>query len=307
MDPIWIPGGYHITIRLMFEPHSYGLHKTVVFFRFNGFTIARYIDILVEDDLIRQMAPVSPYKRPPIKNRRYSKAVMMNSEPGNIVPGEKPPTGKRRPGSIPPYNISARIASLITKEDWASLNSILTTPLSPQSYLLKQHSMLWIEESQMNNDIRSYDMNNAIMKKNGTFLVLRVPGLAEKRPSVLYGDSVYVRLDEKDKLEWQGYVHEVRMEEVCLRFNPKFHQLYLGQKCQVRFTFSRKPLKEMHHAVQMSTPLMARLFPDTSSFLPDRKGLEPKYLFSSRSFNTRQIQAITFIGQEHKREVTFST
>eukprot|EP01118_Nematostelium_gracile_P014188 TRINITY_DN547_c0_g1_i1.p1 TRINITY_DN547_c0_g1~~TRINITY_DN547_c0_g1_i1.p1 ORF type:complete len:947 (-),score=253.68 TRINITY_DN547_c0_g1_i1:81-2921(-) len=293
IDPLWIPSNHHIKIRLMFEPKSYGLHKTVVFFRFNGFTIARYIDVMVEDDLIRRMGPIAPFERPPIKDKR---------EPGNIVPGVKPPTGKRRPGMTPPYHISNRIASLIAKEDGPGLKDILSKPLSPQNYISKQHSMLWIEESQMNIDIRMYDMHDVVMKKSANYLVLRVPGLAEKRPSVLYGDSVYVRLKDENKLEYQGYVHEVRLEEVCLRFNAQFHGIYIGQKCSVRFTFSRKPLREMHHAIESSGSLMHVLFPKTSKFVPERKAIEPRYLFSSRGFNTRQIQAITFIGGEHKKE-----
>jgi helicase MOV-10 len=45
---------------------------------------------------------------------------------------------------------------------------------------------------------------------------LQVPGLAEKRPSVLKGDALYVVPEgqEGGKREWQGYVHRVERDQV---------------------------------------------------------------------------------------------
>jgi hypothetical protein len=53
-----------------------------------------------------------------------------------------------------------------------------------------------------------------------------VPGLAENRPSVLMGDCLYVRVCEaggalSDK-EYQGFVHEIRQDEVALGFSTRF-------------------------------------------------------------------------------------
>ena len=59
--------------------------------------------------------------------------------------------------------------------------------------------------------------------------LIQVPGLAENRPSVLKGDWLYVRLHEGDSLsdkEYQGYVHDVRNEEVSLGFDKRFVQLF---------------------------------------------------------------------------------
>lgn len=44
----------------------------------------------------------------------------------------------------------------------------------------------------------------------------QVPGLAENRPSVLRGDSLFVKPSDGSSRgrEWEGVVHEVRQEEV---------------------------------------------------------------------------------------------
>ena len=45
------------------------------------------------------------------------------------------------------------------------------------------------------------------------FLVVKVPGLAENRPSVMKGDALYVTAPGETR-EWQGYVHRVERDEV---------------------------------------------------------------------------------------------
>ena len=46
-----------------------------------------------------------------------------------------------------------------------------------------------------------------------------MPGLAEKRPSVLQGDSIYVTVDGDNSLKYEGVVHCVREIDVWLGFH----------------------------------------------------------------------------------------
>lgn len=41
--------------------------------------------------------------------------------------------------------------------------------------------------------MRAYDMENVSMRRKGLCLSLEVPGLAEKRPSIVHGDHIFVR------------------------------------------------------------------------------------------------------------------
>ena len=96
-------------------------------------------------------------------------------------------------------------------------------------------------------------------------MLLQIPGLAENRPSVLKGDHLFFRKSGQST-EYQGYVHEVRLEEVRLKFaqrcrlaiSPEMARLYCflrfhedffdGAKFHVRFTFNRLSLKLWHRA-----------------------------------------------------------
>ena len=70
--------------------------------------------------------------------------------------------------------------------------------------------------------------------KNRSYLLqLEIPGLAEKRPSVLRGDKIYVTVatdtlldienprSNQHQKEYEGYVHEVEETTVLLGFSDK--------------------------------------------------------------------------------------
>ena len=71
------------------------------------------------------------------------------------------------------------------------------------------------------------------VKNRNYLLQLEIPGLAEKRPSVLRGDKIYVTvatdstLDvdnpslDKNLREYEGFVHEVEETRVLLGFSDK--------------------------------------------------------------------------------------
>jgi hypothetical protein len=70
--------------------------------------------------------------------------------------------------------------------------------------------------------------------------------LAEKRPSLLYGDRVILKYPGQ-KIEYEGFVHVVERDSVGLKFHERFHQEYIrNKKVNVRFTFTKTPLKRLH-------------------------------------------------------------
>ena len=79
-------------------------------------------------------------------------------------------------------------------------------------------------------DIQKYRMEKAKLKmpKAKTvqdFLTLDVPGLAEKRPSLVRGDRLFVRKLGADgtaeKKRYEGFVHQVELNKVYLKFSKK--------------------------------------------------------------------------------------
>ncbi len=54
----------------------------------------------------------------------------------------------------------------------------------------------------------------------------QVPGLQEGRPSVTVGDRVLLTREGAADSVLEGFVHEVRREEVLLQFHQSVHQNY---------------------------------------------------------------------------------
>lgn len=51
-----------------------------------------------------------------------------------------------------------------------------------------------------------------------------MPGLAEHRPSIIYGDSVYIKVDPNSTVKYQGVVHTVKESSVVLGLNARYDE-----------------------------------------------------------------------------------
>ena len=98
------------------------------------------------------------------------------------------------------------------------------------SYCHKFSMLLHVEEMQMEVDIAKYRMDMAKLKKpkaktDQSFLTLDVPGLAEKRPSLVRGDRLFVKKLAADgtpeRKRYEGFVHRVELNKVFLKFSSK--------------------------------------------------------------------------------------
>ena len=114
-------------------------------------------------------------------------------------------------------------------------------------------------------------------------LSLSVPGLAEKRPSVLVGKLGSYRLRKRvililsipclgdrilvqqqgaiDGRWYEGHVHVLRQAEVGLCFHGSFDRQPEGQRFHVRFKLNRIPLQRQHQALDSAFVEDRVLFP----------------------------------------------
>ena len=96
---------------------------------------------------------------------------------------------------------------------------------SPEVHCKRLSTLLHVEELQMELDIRKYDIDRTTFRqeRNG-YLALHVPGLIENRPSLIRGDRLFARKllpnQKADGKEYEGFVHEIQLNEVRLKFNP---------------------------------------------------------------------------------------
>lgn len=123
--------------------------------------------------------------------------------------------------------------------------------------------LLWLEEVQMRKDILFYSMDAATLSyappsahDDHAYLALNVPGLAEKRPSVLVGDAVIVsEAGEPHAQKFKVFAHRIQESSIYLKFNDSFYHTFAPhQRYKVEFDFSRKMLTLYHQGLAHTNP-----------------------------------------------------
>lgn len=150
---------------------------------------------------------------------------------------------------------------------------------------------------------------------------LIVPGLAEKRPSVLVGwsspyfllvmskvksfsgDRILVQKEGAPAGEWyEGGVHVVRMEEVGLCFNRSFSGWTPQQRYNARFKLNRFPVRRQHQALDTAFSEERILFPTKTHIpnktYPNQANARFKVVNPLIASNPPQLQAVTSIMKQ---------
>ncbi|WAR30932.1 M10B1-like protein, partial [Mya arenaria] len=137
------------------------------------------------------------------------------------------------------------------------------------------------------------------------YLPAQVPGLLERRPSVLRGDHVYIYSDDNRAVRYQGIVHRVELEQVHLGVAHKLRDKWIHQKkYDIRFEFSPLNLWVMHRAVKNSAGVAPILFPTQSTMFPDKEPVTPKSWFD-QNLNVEQQTAVKNIVQGTSRPAPY--
>jgi hypothetical protein len=115
---------------------------------------------------------------------------------------------------------------------------------------------------------------------------LDVPGLAEKRPSLLRNDKVELELDGR---QHRGKIWFVNLDHVLLSLHRSVRKQNL--RCaRVHFVFSRTPFRLMHRALEDALPFVSPPPPLEPSSSPVTNGVNP--LFKPNTEQSRVIDAI---------------
>lgn len=144
------------------------------------------------------------------------------------------------------------------------------------------------------------------------FVLVEVPGLAERRPSVVIGDSVLVRATDSTSDKWyRGFVHGIQQSRVMLGFHSSFSTVP-GQRFDVEFELNRLLFQRQHFT--MSIPFRKReiMFPHSDHVpayglsAPTREDMSNRNIYDERvSLNPPQLQAATAIAQLPSGTVPF--
>ena len=291
------PEGHHIPpndiceLLIRFDPTAIGVYKALLSFQFHGFVIGRYICATCGDPRLHNiLKPTTPYKK-----KRKGDGGNKRKRNMQILYGEKVQFGvgrlPRPLGKYPCQQISNDdIENLKRLEPDFAESSVL-------NYKYKQTTMLAIEERRLEDDLQEYNMPTATLHKVGMYLELSIPGLAEKRPSVLRGDCIECTLGDAI---FKGYVHMVQQSTVLLKFHPSFHHKHFdGSKYDIKFVYPRRTMRLLLQGLSFlnddtSMDLHSVLFPSESEAISDPNQFNLANL-AKRNLNTHQARAVNSI------------
>ncbi|XWS13674.1 hypothetical protein CRYUN_Cryun36dG0058600 [Craigia yunnanensis] len=186
-----IQPGETLRIWLSCKAKVIGLHTTIVNFDVGGDKLERVAFLLVEDKISLSLASKKPYYRVQRKKQFAVDVFVTGSRPARAMDR----VVKNRLGR---YDIPKDIRELVESKQ---IPDAIKAGLTRDNYASYFKHLLILEELQLEEDMRAYNMENIKMRKNGKFLSLQVPGLAERRPSLVHGDHVFAKLACQDASE----------------------------------------------------------------------------------------------------------
>ncbi|KAF8392378.1 hypothetical protein HHK36_022720 [Tetracentron sinense] len=252
--------GQTLTIWLSCKPKDIGLHTSVVHFDVEDDRIERVVFLLSEDKVSQSLASNKPYSRASRKKHFIVDEYVKGCRPARaITQGSK--------YRLLPYPIPKNIRELVESKQ---VPDAITVGLTRENYGNYFSNLLIMEEIHLEEEMRAYDMECVTIRRKGTqFLALEVPGLAERRPSLVNGDFIVAKLANEDanNTSYQGFIHRVEADEVLLKFRLDFHQRHRdGDLYNVRFTYNRTNMKRLYQAIQVAEDLPTELlFPSQFS------------------------------------------
>eukprot|EP01039_Chlorochromonas_danica_P007431 gene7431-8218_t len=294
--PVSINPGQEVQAFVSYESAALGVHADTLIFTFSGFTIGRAVRqrTILNEAIAEAISSQGAYQRPARRSR--------NRRPGKSLHGAKPGSSSPRfVRRLPDYFIPKQFNTDLSEgriqiQYLSDRENFQNATVRKRSYAQLFNNLLYDEERAMERDLANYAMENVSLGREGSLLVLTVPGLAEKRPSVLIGDSVTLyRHGVDDNTKYVGKVWIVRQQECCLNVPRKLLEIYKpNMKFDVEFSLNRLPLNIMHNTLSLlrnnNSPAMDNiLFPSEST---DLQHNVPNGQVSNNNLNGHQIMAV---------------
>ncbi|CAG9818274.1 unnamed protein product [Phaedon cochleariae] len=249
-------GGYKIPVSFNFQTKG----KSV-----DTFSIARAINISVEEEIAEEEGQ----EKSPFKGNEWQPTVKIY----------KPTKNQKFQNSHIIPSVYFRCIKFGLQE-WHSMSTedhqilmelrrkVEPGNVTKENYREFWQAVLWLEEMGQTLGLQKYNMENVTLSlRGGGVLELVVPGLAEKRPSVIVGDMIDVRVHE-DHIGYRGIIKRVNDTTVeigdideelieMIESNP-------GVEIDVRFVLSRLGFERMHQGEEQVTinGMVPTLFPD---------------------------------------------
>ncbi|KAA0202021.1 hypothetical protein HAZT_HAZT009602, partial [Hyalella azteca] len=249
-----------------------------------------------------------------IERRRKAPSVPTppHYSPGREIEGREPSANFKYLFRYPDYlrklvveNFNPEFASENSlKASLQNLEDIGKQGLTHNNYGRWFELQLWIEEIEREINLQYYHLDGVDIEVNEgehgeRMATLHVPGVAEKHPAILAGDSVFVRLPSDQQPSWpyEGIVHDVINETLHLGFGEEFFLKYsAGMKVNVQFWFCRSIFIRCHKVLKHYQKVLPILFPKHSTRFDEANLVSvDNYFDKNVGKNRRQRQAVEAI------------
>ncbi|KAG9079103.1 hypothetical protein FS749_008829 [Ceratobasidium sp. UAMH 11750] len=234
----------------------------------NIFMITRPLKAVVANADVASLAPAAPYRPRRLARKRNAKVRVISG-------GEELwPDARRSRRRLPATTIPADLEQVLNhgaadQQIQAFRDSFMPDELTSTSYKQYWSSLVHAEHIQARTDLNNFDMDDVTLVRRGSLYELEVPGLAEKRPSVLKGDRINVHPhSEPDGVWFTGIVHDVRLLAVWISFHPSFPYRQ-SATYDIEFVLNPVPFRRMIQAVNTSDPRTDILFPSLADLPAD--------------------------------------
>uniref|UniRef100_A0A667Y1E6 RNA helicase n=1 Tax=Myripristis murdjan TaxID=586833 RepID=A0A667Y1E6_9TELE len=293
----FVSTGATYQILVHFRSSLVGFYPATLAFEFkpdlsasNAFYIVRFIEARCVTSLGMELAPTSPYRPQRISAQPPEPFCTIQYLIGLL---------------FSTWRLQASVALCLFFSLCKKI--LLESPLSMENYSEKFQLLLYLEELQMDVDIKRYNIPNsekdyASMFKdhvNKKLLVLELPGVSENRPSVLRGDKLLVKPKGEEGVKYLGYVHAVQLDLVKLGFSSKLLDRFVeGMQFSVEFTVNRLVMRIQHRAAELASTLRLGevLFPDRATLSYQQPELPRLSLFDRKlERNPEQYKAVQHI------------
>ncbi|EDW77438.2 uncharacterized protein Dwil_GK18288 [Drosophila willistoni] len=269
-NPIDIGINKSIVLTFQVNTETYGEFRERFVVTFDKFKVTRSYAIVVartleEAKVAETLLMAGDYHFVPGKttnqrNRLYANKVWANEF--NVIPGEYlRPRIRFVAVRLQQYEVPKKLSEMFftleprshMKETVEQEYPQLHLPLTIDNYKEKFSLFLYFDEITVFYSFRNFDIERGRFQRDGDFLSLRVENLAERRPSLVVGDSVHAvaicQVDKISKMKFEGVIHKVMYDRVLLKFHSNFQTNYVNEEYRVEFFFSRYALRKQHYAI----------------------------------------------------------
>ncbi|KAH6909397.1 RNA helicase [Coprinopsis sp. MPI-PUGE-AT-0042] len=259
--------------------------------------IGRYedrLELVFEDTQLKKRFMISRPLQIVVGNQAEHEALRVPPRAADAI---------RYVADLPHAHIPARLLAVLNgsetiRKQLAHIRRVhLPAEVSSSTYARHIKTLLWVEEHKADADLGRYDMPAVLLEKFNQYYYLGIPGLAEKRPSVLVGDRILVQKVDAPAGHWfEGHVHVVRRDQVGLCFHTSFAGWTRVQRYNIRFKLNRIVLRRQHQALDSAFEEDRVLFPLQEHVLsmPYRRS-RLVYFNSLISGNEPQVRAVSNI------------